>query len=154
MTRTLVALTVLLVAGTLSFGLRRRKTDAPPQVRGSTPHQVIWSDFSSHEKQWLVIVFTSSTCDACRDVAAKAQVLESREVTVKIVDYKHSRNLHERYQIDSVPTTVIADRAGVVRFSNVGPITATDLWAALARARQSADGQDPLAQGGPRSPRQ
>jgi hypothetical protein len=34
-----------------------------------------------------------------------------------------------------VPTTVIADQSGVVRFATVGPITATDLWAALAKCR-------------------
>ncbi|NCU81624.1 MAG: hypothetical protein EBV51_06395, partial [Acidimicrobiia bacterium] len=80
-------------------------------------------------------VFTSSTCDACRDVATKARVLESTEVAVGIIDFLDNRDLHKRYQIDSVPTTVIADSEGVVRFATIGPVTATDLWAALARCR-------------------
>lgn len=143
--RTFVALAVLLVAGALSFALRRRKSDAPPQVRGVLPHQLIWHDFVDDEKKWLVAVFTSSTCDACRDVVTKARVLESKDVAVKILDYQSMRDLHDRYQIDSVPTTVIADREGIVRFATVGPISATDLWAALAKARQSADDRAPLA---------
>ena len=45
------------------------------------------------------------------------------------------RNLHKQYAIDSVPTTVIADNLGVVQYGVLGPITATDLWAAMARCR-------------------
>ena len=133
--RTIVAFTVLITAGAVSFMLRRRNSDAPVQVRGAVPHQLNLKDFEVAQKNWLVAVFTSSTCDACRDVATKASVLESREVAVKIIDFLDKRDLHKRYQIDSVPTTVIADNQGVVRFATVGPVTATDLWAALAKCR-------------------
>lgn len=133
--RTIVAFAVLLIAGVTSLLLRRRKSDAPAQVQGAVPHQLNWHDFSVADKSWLVAVFTSSTCDACRDVATKALVLESNEVAVKIIDFLDERDLHKRYQIDSVPTTVIADIHGVVRFATIGPVTATDLWAALAKCR-------------------
>ena len=43
--------------------------------------------------------------------------------------------LHRRYRIEAVPITVVADRAGVVRASFIGPASATDLWAAVADAR-------------------
>lgn len=133
--QTFVALAILLAAGCLSFVLRRRRPDAPAQASGATPSQLSRTDFESVDKSWLVVVFTSSTCDACKDVATKAQVLVSSEVAVQIVDFVANDNLHKRYQIDSVPTTVIADTAGVVKFASVGPITATDLWAALAKCR-------------------
>jgi len=97
--------------------------------------RLIEATLTRHKKNWLVAIFTSSTCDACKDVATKAQVLASKEVTVQIIDFVEMRELHKRYQIDSVPTTVIADQSGVVRFATVGPITATDLWAALAKCR-------------------
>jgi len=42
---------------------------------------------------------------------------------------------NKQYAIDSVPTTVIADNLGVVQYGVLGPITATDLWAAMARCR-------------------
>ena len=134
--RTIVALLVLVFAGGVSFVLRRRQSDAPAPVRGAVPYQLNLKDFSCGDKKWLVAVFTSSTCDACRDVATKARVLESSEVAVEIID------LHKRYQIDSVPTTVIADIEGVVRFATVGPLTATDLWAALAKCRDPKDLSD------------
>lgn len=133
--QTLVAVAVLLSAAVLSVVLRRRKPDAPAQAQGVVPYQVDRSDFDATQKNWLVAIFTSSTCDACKDVATKAQVLASKEVAVQIIDFVEMRELHKRYQIDSVPTTVIADQSGVVRFGTVGPITATDLWAALAKCR-------------------
>ena len=130
-----LAAIVLVLAAGLGYALRKRKPDAPAQIRGAVPHQLSRSDFDDSQKNWLVAVFASSTCDACRDVATKASVLESGEVSVQIIDFTEMRGLHQRYQIDSVPTLVIADKDGVVRFATVGPITATDLWAALAKCR-------------------
>ena len=45
---------------------------------------------------------------------------------------------------DAVPTIVVADEQGVVRASFVGPPSATDLWAAVAKARDpDEDGTTP-----------
>lgn len=135
MIKTGLALSVLLIAAGLGWVVRKRKPDAPVQVRGSVPSQVDRRDFSEPQKNWLVAVFTSSTCDACRDVAQKARVVFSNEVAVQIIDFVEMGELHKRYEIDSVPTTLITDSSGVVRFATVGPVTATDLWAAVARCR-------------------
>jgi hypothetical protein len=45
--------------------------------------------------------------------------------------------LHDRYAIDSVPMILVTDRDGVVRRSFVGPVSATDLEAAVTGARGS-----------------
>jgi len=126
---------ILLIAAILSFIVRRRKPDAPSQTSHVVPQQLSRKDFEHSQKPWLLAVFTSSTCDACQDVATKAKVLASKDVAVQIIDYLDRRDLHARYSIDAVPTTVIADHLGVVRFGVLGPITATDLWAAMARCR-------------------
>ena len=131
----IVASIILLIAAILSFIVRRRKPDAPSQTSHVVPHQLSRKDFESDQKPWLLAVFTSSTCDACQDVATKAKVLASKDVAVQIIDYLDRRDLHARYSIDAVPTTVIADHLGVVRYGVLGPITATDLWAAMARCR-------------------
>jgi hypothetical protein len=52
------------------------------------------------------------------------------------VEVSARRDLHDRYRIDGVPTTVIADADGVVRASFLGPATATDVWAAVAELRE------------------
>lgn len=131
----LFAALILVMAATLGVVVRKRKPDTPSQTSNLIPQQLNRKDFVSPEKPWLLVVFTSSTCDACQDVATKALVLTSQDVAVQIIDYLEMRNLHKQYAIDSVPTTVIADNLGVVQYGVLGPITATDLWAAMARCR-------------------
>jgi hypothetical protein len=83
-----------------------------------------------------VAVFTSATCDSCRSVWDKARHLEAAAVVVQELEVGARKDLHERYGIDAVPTTVVADAEGVVRESFLGPVTATDLWAAVAELRE------------------
>ena len=71
----------------------------------------------------------------CRSVLDKAPCVECDEVAVVEVEYTAERSLHEQYSIDAVPTLVIADARGVVA-AFLGPMTATDLWAAVAEARE------------------
>ena len=114
---------------------RRRAPEAPTQPRGSLPAQLNRGDFDGAAAPWLVVVFTSATCDTCADVARKATVLASSQVVVQEVEFARDRALHDRYRIDAVPTLVIADSRGVVGFGHLGPISATDVWAAVARCR-------------------
>ena len=132
--RLAVVAAVVVVAGVVS--LRRRSRRQPPtQPRGEVPAQLDRADFSAPAAPWLVVVFTSATCDTCADVWRKAQVLASREVSVQEAEYGRDRALHDRYRIDAVPALVIADADGVVRYGRLGPVSATDLWAAMARCR-------------------
>ena len=132
--RLAVVAAVVVVAGVVS--LRRRSRRQPPtQPRGEVPAQLDRADFAAPAAPWLVVVFTSATCDTCADVWRKAQVLASREVAVREVEYGRDRALHDRYRIDAVPALVIADADGVVRYGRLGPVSATDLWAAMARCR-------------------
>lgn len=131
----IIASIILIFAAALGVLVRRRKPDAPSQTTHTVPQQLSRDDFFHAEKPWLLAVFTSSTCDACQDVATKAKVLASQDVAVQIIDFQEMPELHARYSIDAVPTTVIADRLGVVQYGVLGPITATDLWAAMARCR-------------------
>lgn len=131
----IIASIILLFAAALGVLVRRRKPDAPSQTTHTVPQQLSRDDFFHAEKPWLLAVFTSSTCDACQDVATKAKVLASQDVAVQIIDFQEMPDLHARYSIDAVPTTVIADHLGVVQYGVLGPITATDLWAAMARCR-------------------
>ena len=125
---------VAVAAGEIS---RRRVTDAPTQATSETPTQLDRADFLQRDTQWLVVVFTSSTCNSCTDVATKAKVLASKQVAVQVVEFSQHRELHNRYGIDSVPCLLMADAGGVVRQSFLGPVTATDLWAGLAQVRES-----------------
>jgi len=131
-----LAIVAIVVSVAAIVALRRRRTPQPPtQPRGTVPSQLDRADFAQPATPWLVVAFTSATCSTCSDVMRKASVLASKEVAVQEAEYARDRNLHDRYNIDAVPALVIADSLGVVRYGHLGPISATDLWAAMARCR-------------------
>ena len=135
MGRLLLAVAVVVVVALIADVVRRRRgADPPTQPHHEIPAQLDRSDFDGDG--WMVAVFTSSNCSTCTDVVRKADVLRSDEVAVATVSFQERRDLHERYSIDAVPCLVIADADGVVHAGFLGPVTATDLWAAIANARE------------------
>ena len=144
MDRVAVAAAIIAVVAVVAIVARARRTpDAPTQRTAAIPDQLDRSDFDRPDAPWLVAVFSSSTCDVCRSVIDKARVLECRDVAVVEVEYLSARSLHERYAIAAVPTLVIADARGVCQAGFVGPMSATDLWAAVAEARQPGTTPEP-----------
>ncbi len=148
----LVAAALIVVVGAAAFVLQRhRRVDPPTQTKYSAPLLLDRNDFRDAQqdaranagRDWLVVTFTSATCESCADVKRKAAVLASSEVTVFDAEFSTHRALHMRYRIDAVPTVVIADCDGVVRASFLGPVSATDLWAAYAEARQPGTSPEP-----------
>lgn len=125
--------------------LRRRPGHAAPTqpARDRVPVQLDRADFDHRDVRWLVVVFTSDTCLSCAEVKEKAAVLACADVAYQEVSWQADRPLHERYQIDAVPVVVLADAEGVVRASFVGRPTATDLWAAVAEARNPGASPEP-----------
>ncbi len=140
--RLIVAAALVVVVAVVAAYLRRRRADQPPTQAGewSVPSQLDRRDFAGTDRPWLVVVFTSATCDACQAMVTKAAVLASDAVAVEEVEYRADPERHRRYRIEAVPTTLIADDRGVVRISYLGPVSATDLWADVARLR-APDGE-------------
>jgi thioredoxin-related protein len=139
----LIAAVLVIVVAAVAFVLQRsRHVDPPTQQRWEVPAQLDRADFEGLS-EWLVVTFTSASCTTCADVKRKAAVLASPQVSVVDVEFTAQRNLHERYKIDAVPTLVIADRDGVVKASFLGPVSATDLWAACAEARNPGASPEP-----------
>ena len=136
MIRVAIVAVVLVVAVVLNRVLSKRTVQAPTQADPSIPTQVDRNDFSEPSKEWLVLAFTSSTCNTCADIERKAVVLKSQSVAVEICEYTAHRELHKKYAIDAVPTLLIADGQGIVSKGFLGPASATDIWAALARVRE------------------
>jgi hypothetical protein len=137
--RVLIAAAIVVLAVAVALVARRRRPDPPTQPSGRVPTQLDRADFARPEAPWLVVVFTSATCHTCADVVAKAEVLASADVAVDHAEWQTRRDVHDRYRIDGVPLLVIADRDGVVRRSFAGPVSATDLWAAVAAARDDVE---------------
>ena len=136
MIRLLVAVAIVaLAAGVAAVVNRRRRSDPPTQPRRDIPSQLDRADFADPASPWLIAVFSSESCGTCADVIDKAEVLRSKDVTVDVVPFQTRRDIHARYAIDAVPCLVVADAEGAVRAGFVGPVTATDLWATVAEAR-------------------
>lgn len=137
MDRLVLVIALAAVAIAVALVVQRRRTPAPPVRTGHTvPDHVDRRDFIRPQAPWLVAVFTSATCETCAGVWERARHLESPQVAVQEVEVTADRALHERYRITAVPAVVMADAAGVVRASFLGPVTATDLWARLAELRE------------------
>lgn len=131
-----VAVAVVVVAVGVGLVLRRRQqVAAPTQPSRAVPAQLDRTDFEPRT-QWLVAVFSSATCNTCADVVRKAEVLRSADVGVVEVEFASARELHRKYDIQVVPMVAIADSEGVVRAGFAGPVTAEDLWGALADVRE------------------
>ena len=123
---------------------RRRRPAAPTQPMGWTlPAQLDRADFAGQDKPWLVVVFSSATCDTCAGVIDKARVVACDDIAFDEVPWQDHRDVHDRYGIEVVPATLVAGRDGVVRASFVGDVTATDLWAAVAEARAPGSSPEP-----------
>lgn len=138
MDRLLLALVLVAVAVVIAVVLQRRKPSPPATKQWTIPVQVDRRDFARPDAPWLVAVFTSSTCDACAGVWSKAVHLDAGPggpVSVQQLEATEDADLHRRYGIDAVPLVLITDADGVVQRHFIGPVTATDLWAAVAEVR-------------------
>ena len=137
MIRFVIVGVVVVIALLANLWQRKRQVDAPTQGASEVPSQIDRADFTRPDAPWIVLAFTSATCQTCSDIERKVRVLETNSVAIQILEYTAERELHERYKIDAVPTVLMADANGVVQANFLGPVSATDLWAALARARDS-----------------
>ena len=137
MIRFVIVGVVVVIALLANLWQRKRQVDAPTQGSSEVPSQIDRADFARPDAPWIVLAFTSATCQTCSDIERKVRVLETKSVAMQILEYTVERELHERYKIDAVPAVLMADANGVVQANFLGPVSATDLWAALARVRDS-----------------
>jgi hypothetical protein len=132
-----IAVGLLVAAAGVAWWLNHREVATRP-VRPTVPvpQQLDRTDFARADAPWLVVLFSSATCDSCAPMAEKVRALESADVAVVDVPFPEQRALHERYAIDAVPIVVVVDHQGVTRASFTGNASATDLWAAVADLRR------------------
>lgn len=138
MSRVLLAVALVAVAVLVAWLVqRRRRPVRAPSFH--VPDRLDRGDFDRPDAPWLVVVFTSSTCDTCAAVRDKARALASDAVAVQEVEARAREDLHERYGVDAVPLVAVADASGAVRAHVFGPVPAADLWSTLAELRSGED---------------
>ena len=139
--RIVVVLVLGTVAVVVAAVLRRwGRPDAPTRPTWAVPDQIDRGDFDRPDVPWLVVVFSSSTCTACRGTWEKARQLASDEVAVQDLDSVADAGLHSRYGVDVVPMVLLVGPDGAVRSSFLGEPPTAELWAAMASAREATDG--------------
>lgn len=149
MERVVIGVLLAVVAAVVAAVLARRdRVASDPPADHHVPTALDRRLFDHDDRPWLVAVFTSATCSTCADTWDRARHLDSDSVAVQQVEVTADAALHERYGIDAVPTTVIADDEGVVRASFLGPVTTTHLWARMAELRDPGSVPDGCDAGG------
>lgn len=134
-----LAIVIVLVAAAIGVSavLSRRSAQAPVSSGAhQAPVQLNRDDFEGADREWLVVIFTSATCNSCAETVARASILAGDAVAVAEVEVTAHPELHSRYEIDAVPIVVIANGDGVVEKSFIGPVSATHLWGAVAELRE------------------
>jgi hypothetical protein len=137
--RLLIAIALVVVAVAVAAVLQRRRPSPPAGAEWHVPIQLDRTDFARPEAPWLVTVFTSAACDSCAGVWERAAPLDAGPegpVVVQQLEATADRELHRRYGVEAVPLVLVVDGQGIVRSHFIGPVTATDLWAAVAEARE------------------
>jgi hypothetical protein len=132
--RLALAAVVIVVAVVVARLLERRRSDPPARDAYPIPAQLDRSDFPRPDAPWIVVLFSSGTCDSCVPMAVKVAALESDTVATCDVEAAGERELHRRYRIEGVPMVVVADADGIVRAGFVGTVSASDLAGALTDA--------------------
>jgi hypothetical protein len=141
--RVIVAGALVIVASIVAVVLSRRRPQAPTQSRIPIPAQLDRDDFPDPDKPWLLVVWTSRTCESCARAVAKASLLASPRVAYAELPWQDHKELHERYGVEDVPLLLLADAEGVVQVSFVGTPNFTDLVGAVAEAREPGSTPEP-----------
>lgn len=121
-----IVIAVLAAAALIAARVNNRPPDVPTAPQYATPQQLDRSEYAHPEVPWLFVLFSSATCLACRDardaLRAVDELSPTNRRTVEVLDLaaETSRDIHSRYRIDAVPTLVLADADGVVRWSYLG----------------------------------
>ena len=87
----------------------------------SIPGHLSREDFNFLNEPWLVVIFSSESCETCKPVVTEGMKLASLGVAIQEVTAETNKSLHEKYDIDAVPMLLLVDKFGVVRSSYLGP---------------------------------
>ncbi|MCH7788521.1 MAG: hypothetical protein IH940_03675 [Acidobacteria bacterium] len=134
MNKLLIVLFIASTAFAIAFWANRKRNASPvhPRREHTVPAQLDRLDFTKPSARWLIVVFSSSTCQACAEVLATAASFAGPDVAVQDVEFARDRHLHDRYGIDTVPTTVLVDLDGAVRAHWLGHVDSAELLTRLA----------------------
>jgi len=140
--KALLVIGSIAIAAMVSMILGRHRIAGPTPNAHHIPDQLSLGDFPEADGNWLVVVFSSAKCETCSGVVDTITKLARPEVSTREITVERHADLHSRYRIDGVPTTVIADPTGLVHRSFLGPVNQQALSRALDDAMREPDSGD------------
>ncbi len=124
LTNAIMVLLLGVFAAIVAFLVNKRNSDSPSVPKNSLPIQIDRSDFENPKTEWILILFSSDSCDSCQEVRNLIKGLALDSFHIQEVEFPQETSTHQRYGIDSVPITLVAGTDGVVVWSYAGVPTA------------------------------
>jgi len=122
-----VLVAILALGATLvALAITRLRPPAAATRAGTLPSHLSRHHFVAPDHRWLVAMFTAESCLSCAQVVDQIRGFESPSIAVQNIEVAREPALHKQYAIESVPTTLVVDREGLVRLAFVGPLSVTD----------------------------
>ncbi len=119
-----ITVALVIVLGGVAFGVsllaNKRKPDTPTVPRFVLPYQLDRSDFDGTNLEWLLVLFSSQTCDSCITVLNRINKLAIENLHVQNVEFPSGKYLHTKYSVGSVPSLLLASPEGIVKWSFAG----------------------------------
>ena len=137
MTRLLIAAGLGLAA--VLIGMLLRRSGPPPPIsvrRNQLPTRVSLTELGADSVPTLVI-FTESSCQSCREAEGVIRGPAGAELPVLEYEYGESAEVHKKFAIDTVPTTLVVGADGTVVAGWLGRIDLGEFASALAQVVQS-----------------
>ena len=139
MERVVIAVIIAAIAiGAAMLFDRRGKQPTSGSNSYAVPSHIDRREFPDAAAPWLVVAFTSSTCDSCAQVRRLIDGIATDTVAVFDAELVAERALHDHYGIEAVPTVIVADAAGEVRASFLGVPPEDELQGVLAGLTRDA----------------
>jgi thioredoxin-like negative regulator of GroEL len=137
MTRLFIATALAALVALVTRFVDRRHTSHPLAVRrGALPTQVPAVEVGIGDGP-AIIIFTESSCRSCQDAIRLIRGPAGGGISVADIEYGAQPDLHKRFGIDTVPTTVVVDEKGSVVAGWTGRVDLSELTLALAQVVQS-----------------
>jgi len=112
----------VIIAVAVSTLANRSTTSTNAELEHHIPDQIDGADFCRTLGSRMLVVFSSSKCNTCALVIEAVSRIDKPSLVVVVADIETKPDLHAKYNIEAVPTTLLAEPSGRVVKSFLGPV--------------------------------